>query len=196
MRTVSFSPAKIRKALNKDFVCHAINTEGEPSAGGSHAHSPSDPAGRCSDGVANQNVQVLFLTPAGKIFHTVSGFRSPELLEKELTFARTLFRDIRDKPDSAADIVKAEHRKRGIRPLITQSSRRVPRRGGGGGGGSIQRSLQFDYTFSQRYPMLAMTELEKNPRLLVGNGSSVFMSGSATGGRIGGETSRVVSFGR
>lgn len=184
MRTVSFSPSRIRRTLNRDFVCHTINTEGDSSAGRSNAHSPTDKSGVCSEGVANQNVQLLFLTPQSKIFHTASGFRGPDSLSQELRFARTLFRKIQAEPDSAESIVRAEHKQ--IRaPLPSQSQTRSSRRGGCMGN-SRGRSFQYDYTFAQKYPMLPMTDFEKNPRLLVGRGSSFFATGSAIGGRIGG----------
>ena len=109
MRTVSFSTASVRRTLNSDFVCHAINTEGDPSAGKSHAHAPTDRPGRCSEGVANQNVQLLFLTPKRQIFHTVSGFRQGVTLHKELLFAKALFEKIQKSPSDAETIVRTEH---------------------------------------------------------------------------------------
>lgn len=175
----------IRESLKADFVCHAINTEGDPSAGGSHAHAPSDKPGQCSDGVANQNVQLLFLTPRGEIFHTVSGFRGPSSLKQELAFTKLLFNKIKTDPDSAKSIVQRAHRER----RDDQSGSRGSsgrNRSRSGGGGNLRRSLQFDYTFAKKYPLLPMQEFERNPRLLVGNGSSMFVSGAAVGGRIGG----------
>lgn len=186
MRTVSFSPAPIRDELKHHFVCHRINTEGDPSAGRSHAHAPNDPAGRCSDGVANQNVQLLFLTPKGEIFHTVSGFRGPESLQQELVFAKTLFQKIRNQPEDARSIVQVAHRQRRPNRSVSPASRSGRSRSGGGGGGQLSRSLQYDAMFAQKYPLLPMEEFQRNPRLLVGNGSSMFVSGSATGGNIGG----------
>ncbi|MFK7822147.1 MAG: hypothetical protein AB8G99_25855 [Planctomycetaceae bacterium] len=184
MRTVSFSPANIRETLKTEFVCHTINTEGDPSAGQSHAHAPNDKAGSVTDGVANQNVQLLFLTPNGEIFHTVSGFRGPDALAEELSFSIGLFNQIQEDPKSAKELVQVVHQTR-QRSTSQRSSRSRPRPRRRSGGGSIRRSLQLDYTFAEKYPMLAMSEFEKNPRLLVGTGTSMFVSGSATGGKIG-----------
>lgn len=189
MRTVSFSPADIKSSLAKNFVCHMINTEGEPGSGASQAHAPNDKPGECADGVANQNVQLLFLTPQGEIFHTTSGFRGPKSLQQELIFSKALFDQIKQKPDSAKSIVRTMHQQRLANPPVAQNSSRTRRsrsRSGRGGGGGIRQSLQFDFTFAQTYPMLPMTRFEENPRLLVGSGTSVFVSGSSAGGRIGG----------
>lgn len=112
MRTVSFSSDKVRKLLNDDFQCATVNTDGDPTAGMSSAHAPGDSCGRCSRGIGKQNVQCLFLTPKGNIFHVASGFVGPKDLEKELRFALQLHKDIRKKPESAKGLVAARHRAR------------------------------------------------------------------------------------
>ena len=188
MRTVSFSPANIRESLQKDFICHRINTEGDASAGRSQAHAPNDKPGQVTDGVANQNVQLLFLTPKGEIFHTVSGFRSADALQQELEFSKTMYTSLKTSKDPKT-FVKLAHQER-ARQAVTQTSRpnrssRI-RRSRGGGGGGIRRSQQFDYNFALKFPLLPIKEFEKNPRRLVGYGTSSFSSGSATGGKIGG----------
>lgn len=112
MRTVSFSSAPVKEKLNNDFVCHVIDTDGDASAGSSQAHAPTDGPGMCAEGIGNQNVQTLFLTPEGKIFHTASGYRGPQELLSELNFAETLFKQIRHQPKEAQQLVKTSHRKR------------------------------------------------------------------------------------
>ena len=67
--------------LNEDFVCATINTEGDPTAGASVGHAPTDSCGSSFRGIGRQNVQCLFLTPKGEIFHVASGFRGADDLE-------------------------------------------------------------------------------------------------------------------
>ena len=131
MRTVSFSQAKVQAELNNHFVCHMINTEGETGSGSSQAHAPTDKAGRCNEGVANQNVQLLFLTPKGEIFHTASGFRGPKTLEDELKFSRTLFTKIQKNPSDASKIVRTAHNERRVE-LARRPRQRRSRSGGWG----------------------------------------------------------------
>jgi len=91
MRTVSFSQPQVNQTLSNDFVCFTTSTEGDPSAGQSIRHRPKDPAGPCVRGNGQQNVQTLFLTPEGEIFHAASGYLAPEDMLAELEYARELF---------------------------------------------------------------------------------------------------------
>ena len=109
MRTVSFSSDPVHDSLTDDFVCYALNTEGDPSAGSSMAHAPTDTPGHCTQGIGKQNVQCLFLTPDGEVFHTASGFQSPEELSEHLETASTLFAAIQERPDHADRIVHDVH---------------------------------------------------------------------------------------
>lgn len=95
MRTVSFSQPDVCKMLDQNFVCYHTSTVGDPTAGQSIEHRPSDPAGTCIRGNGPQNVQTLFLTPEGEIFHVVSGYASPEEFYQELTFATKLFDELK-----------------------------------------------------------------------------------------------------
>ncbi len=112
MRAVTLSSAPVRKKLSEDFVCYVINTEGDASAGSSQGHAPRDAPGICAEGIGNQNVQTIFLTPAGEIFHTASGYRGPQEFLAELDFAETLFDRIRRKPDQAQQLIRTSHRDR------------------------------------------------------------------------------------
>ncbi len=94
MRTVSFSNAKVQNALNHNFVCCFTNTQGDPSAGASFAHAPSDAPGPCARGAGRQNVQTIFLTPAGEIFHVATGYLDPDELLTEAAFALQLYADL------------------------------------------------------------------------------------------------------
>lgn len=113
MRTVSFSQPQVQQTLSRDFVCFTTSTEGDPSAGASIRHRPQDPAGTCLRGNGQQNVQTLFLTPEGEIYHAASGYLSPEDLLAELEYARDLFVQLRQAPpDQRVQVVKTSHRQR------------------------------------------------------------------------------------
>jgi hypothetical protein len=91
MRTVSFSDRSVQSVLNRDFVCCYSNTKGDPSAGSSFSHSPNDQPGPCGRGAGRQNVQTIFMTPAGEIFHVATGYLGPTDLLNEADFARRLY---------------------------------------------------------------------------------------------------------
>ena len=112
MRTVSFSHAGLRRLLNREFVNTYVNTEGDPTAGQSIWHSPREPAGQCIRGNGQQNVQTLFMTPTGQIFHAATGFLSAEDLGREAEFALELFRSLQKESDSDAELIRREHRER------------------------------------------------------------------------------------
>lgn len=217
MRAVSLSSAPVRKKLSEDFVCYVINTEGDPSAGSSQGHAPRDAPGLCAEGIGNQNVQTIFLTPAGEIFHTASGYRKPEEFLAELNFAKKLFDLIREKPEQAQQSIKTSHRNRmklagytdevldrrpsrmnpfadmmESMPRLTQSSsqRNMPFDPQGMNdkffAGKTRMAQLLDYRFIHDHPLMPFEEFEQNPRLLVGNATTAFASGPASGGQIGG----------
>lgn len=205
--------------MNQDFVCVAINTEGDPSAGSSQGHAPSDQAGRCAPGIGNQNVQTIFMTPDQRIFHTASGFQDAAAMKREMEFAQVLFEKIQESPRVAERIVRTNHHDRmikaGYSPETLSSSSRLaspfgPQRASINGfpglsqpsrGSSpmnifarkTEQTRLLDYQFSQKYPMLEWDRFEENPRLLVGNAVTAFASGNASGGRIGEDTPGAVS---
>ncbi|MBL8892018.1 MAG: hypothetical protein JNL67_18730 [Planctomycetaceae bacterium] len=113
MRTVSFSQPQVQAVLSRDFVCFTTSTEGDPSAGESIRHRPSDNAGTCLRGNGQQNVQTLFLTPDGRIFHAVSGYIAPDDLLEELRFAQELFAVLQVTPQAdQEEKLKTAHRDR------------------------------------------------------------------------------------
>jgi hypothetical protein len=220
MRTVSFSSTPVRRLLNSEFVSHIINTEGDPSAGSSHGHAPNDQAGICTDGIGRQNVQVLFLTPQGKIFHTASGFQGPQELLNELQFAKATFASIQKQPNRAREIVRNVHAKIleekniatsskptstpfelleslvGLGNIPNRTGRRTNRSTSGGRvtprnmasrifAAKTQAAETGDCRFMINHPLIAYDDFEKNPRLLVGNSHTAFVSGSPSGGKIG-----------
>lgn len=111
MRTVSFSNRRLQNELNKHFVNTYTNTTGDPTAGMSINHRPTDRAGSCVRGNGKQNVQTLFLTPEGEIFHAATGFLSSEDLGKEVIYAKRLFEELQ-RSDNPEEVVTVSHRNR------------------------------------------------------------------------------------
>lgn len=113
MRTVTFSEPNVQNILNQNFVNTFTNTNGDPTAGQSIKHRPTDPAGPCIRGNGQQNVQTLFMTPAGEIFHVATGFLSGDDLLKEAGFALDLFKQIKNNRNSdPSSFVAQAHRDR------------------------------------------------------------------------------------
>ena len=110
MRTVSFSNARVQKELNNQFVCCYTNTKGDPSAGASFSHAADDEPGPCGRGAGRQNVQTMFMTPDGEIYHVATGFLSPDDLLDELKFASELFALMKRNPQQSEKIVVEKHR--------------------------------------------------------------------------------------
>ncbi len=214
MRTVSFSSPAVRTILQDYFVCQLINTTGDPTSGASVGHAPSDAAGLCTRGIGKQNVQCLFLTPSGEIFHAASGYRGPDDLRSELEFALALYRGVRKQPANASQLVRDVHierlRNQGFSDdLITGSdssgmllAMRTARdfaelnRSPGNPLDAVNQVFAMkgrnselsDGRFSVHYPMIPMREFLEDPRILVGHESSAFQSvgnGGASGGPIG-----------
>lgn len=103
--------------LNNEFVCCYTNIKGNPSAGASFSHSPRDQPGPCGRGAGRQNVQTMFMTPAGQIFHVATGYLDPNDLLDEARFARQLYADLRrnrasGNQTSGAQTVVAAHQAR------------------------------------------------------------------------------------
>jgi len=111
MRTVSFSNQEIQNVLNDNFVNTFINTKGDPTSGMSIDHAPNDRSGTCVRGNGKQNVQTLFLTPEGGIFHAATGFLSSEDLATEISFAANLFKQL-EQSNNDVQIVEDSHRQR------------------------------------------------------------------------------------
>lgn len=87
---MTLSDSKVQRSLQKNFVCVWENTEGDPVAGASFAHDPSDAPPTCIRGNGEHNLQLLMLTPEGQILNATSGFLSPEELLEELELALTI----------------------------------------------------------------------------------------------------------
>ena len=206
MRTVSFCEPVVRNILNRNFVNTFTNTTGDPTAGQSIEHSPNSPSGNCIRGNGKQNVQTIFLTPAGEIFHVATGFLSGQDLANESKFALALFKEMK-KSGSDSTLVVDAHRKRldeegfaeneinARNPFSQMAMMGMPGSNGSGTksmngpgktvdpqqmfGSFVKRQFLEDNQFSMRNPMMNWQQLEADPTKLVGNGKSFFSSSSS-----------------
>ncbi len=205
MRTVSFSEPQVQDLLNNQFVCAFTNTQGDPTAGGSIDHRPKDPAGDCVRGNGKQNVQTLFLTPAGEIFHVATGFLSERDLLAEIQFAGELFQSMRQSNAAPRSLVADAHRQRLAQLGFSQQEidsenefeafLTMPGFTATAGGpqgfqfsqnpfqGFVRARVLADNQFSIRHPLWNWEALERDPTLLVGSGTSFFASSSSADGR-------------
>jgi hypothetical protein len=168
---VSLSDPQVKRLLNTRFVCAWENTEGQPAAGASFAHSPRDPAPSCVRGNGEHNVQLLFLTPQGEIFHVLAGYVSPKDLQEELKFALSTFDALAKAPtDSREGVVTRAHD-----DMVKQLEKRSF---SGPLGDWERRRAVADHRFAGQHPLLAVDSF--GPEMLVGNGQSFF--GSSSGG--------------
>jgi hypothetical protein len=174
MRTVSFSSDPVQETLKTKFVAAVVNTTGSPATGASCKHAPNEQAGMCTPGIGHQNVQCLFLTPEGEIFHAVTGHQSPKALAAELDYAERLFAQMKENPDEARELVVKRHR-----ATLTAL-------GDSENGGLNMMAGMLDGTFRRRkdaqfcvdHPLLSWEALQRRPQLLVGNEKTFFASKS------------------
>lgn len=120
MRAVTLSDRRVRKQLDKQFVCTWGNVEGDPVAGASFGHAPSDPPSTCIRGNGEHNIQVLVLTPDGELLNAVAGYLSPAELREELDLSLEVWRGLlaleRELPQADLDearleVVQGAHRR-------------------------------------------------------------------------------------
>jgi hypothetical protein len=76
--------------LRQNFVCGWQNIEGHRGAGRSNGHDPSNPASDVNNGAGFHNVQMLVLTPDGRVVHCLPGYWKAAPLIKELQFSLEL----------------------------------------------------------------------------------------------------------
>lgn len=195
MRTVSFSDRNVRNLLNKNFINTFTNTTGDPTAGRSIWHQPDDSPGQCARGVGSQNVQTIFMTSEGKIFHAANGYLSAKDLLEEVHFAKDLFAQIEDSEGSAEDLVRQVHEDRleelgfDAQEIDEAKSGKAPSAFGfvpqvNSGNifeGKTRRAQLMGNAFSIKHPLMDYRKFEKDPTPLVGRGKSAFVSISCDG---------------
>ena len=158
----------MNRELKKRFVCARTDTTGDASAGGSFAHAPGDAEPTCIRGNGKQNVQMLFLTPQGEIFHVITGYIGAAELAADLVRVRALFAKIVAETDLARreKIVADAHRTR--RDELSRKEFAGPL------AAFVKRRVLQEQTFVAKHPLLRVEEFR--PEMLVGNGRSFFGS--------------------
>ena len=174
MRTVSFSSDPVQETLKTKFIAAVVNTTGTPATGASCKHAPNEQAGMCTPGIGHQNVQCLFLTPEGEIFHAVTGHQSPKALAEELTYAERLFAKIKENPEQARELVVERHR--ATLAALGGPAQFGPDMMTGMLDGSFRR--RKDTQFCVDHPLMSWNDLQRRPELLVGNEKTFFASKS------------------
>jgi hypothetical protein len=197
MRTVSFSSPAVRKTLNDHFLCARIDTTGDPTAGASYSHAPSDPPGPCLRGNGQQNIQLIFLTPHGELFHALAGYVGPDELADELKFALATYQSLSGQRDDGEQLVREAHARHLSR--LGYSEDEIHRNGEDplGGmlsgiamaiaegnttpgkmlGGFKRGQALHDHRFAMRHALLPWKQFK--PEMLVGKGQSFFGSTSS-----------------
>lgn len=201
MRTVSFSDPKVRSVLSQNFLSTFTNTQGDPSAGASFSHSPADPPGPCGPGAGRQNVQCIFLTRGGEIFHVAGGFLDGPSLLNEIKFASDLFAKLKESQDPR-QLVADTHRRflaqNGFSPEQIRSGQvglfdeNMPNFSPKDLGIDIPagQANQFldqmhryrvlaDHRYLIQNPLVQKSEFDEAPEKLVGNQKSFFGSNAA-----------------
>jgi hypothetical protein len=194
---VSLSNAKVNRLLNDKFVCANVNIQGDPNSGESFSHLPRDPVGPCLRGNGEHNVQMITMSPAGEIFHVLSGYIGPEELLAELQFAEASWHELAkiEDADARKKVLVASHEKF-VREAETRryDADDAPVPGAAAGLRDIQKQLRLpfgeelqnltagftgqrgalDHAFAIKHPLLPYKEYRSEE--LVGNAKTFFGS--------------------
>jgi hypothetical protein len=174
---VSLSNGPVQKLLAREFVSAWVNTEGDAAAGASYAHAPSDAPGSCIRGNGRANLQILALTPDGRIFHAMAGYVSPTDLSAELKWALATWKQMQTTPTLQSAMV-AER----ARDYQTSGPKPTPReRLVGGSEGRdvfqdhIERGVTRDATFVEQHPLMPIADFRTS---MLGRGGATFFGAS------------------
>ena len=163
----------------------------------SFSHSPNEQPGPCGRGAGRQNVQTIFMTPQGQIYHVATGFLSPEDLRGEIRFASATFENLRSSrtqpKETLVSLQESRMRELGFseREIYTESPFQQVATGfspadlgikmpstqilGDVGRNRILRDTQFVL----KHPLLGYEEFESDPTSLVGSGPTFFGSNAS-----------------
>ncbi len=178
---MTLSDTSVQKLLKDKFVTAWVNTEGDTEAGGSFAHSPSDGPGSCIRGNGRANLQILTLTPDGRIFHALAGFVSSTDLKAELTWALETLAMMKKTPTLEREMV-AER----ARDYVSDGPQPTSDTKFGAQHQSIfqehiERGVTRDARFLAKHPLLAIADFRTS---MLGSGGAQFF-GSASGSKPG-----------
>jgi len=73
-----------------------VNIEGDPDAGKSNEHAPNDAARKLGRGTGRSNVQMVVLTPSGRLLHVLTGYAQPKELLWELEQALASWKAVKE----------------------------------------------------------------------------------------------------
>ena len=173
---MTFSDTKVKKMLASKFVLAWTNTEGDRNAGASFAHAPGTPAGTCIRGNGEHNIQMLLLTPEGRLLGVLAGYIAPKDLVEELEFTLSVHDSLDDEGRMAPeDRVAAAHRDF----LAAHAKRRDAEGDARPLADWERRRTRADHAFAMKHPLLDAADFR--PEALVGNGTTFF--GSSAGGK-------------
>ena len=179
MRAGTLSNRKVRRLLKDRFVCAWVNTKGDKSAGASFAHEPGEAAPSCIRGNGEHNVQMIFLTPQGEIFHVLAGYIAADDLVEELEFARKTYEKVAaaSNPEEQEATVISAHKQMAKKLLDKEFD-------GPLGKWERRRALK-DHEFMTKHPLIHVDAFK--PEMLVGSASTFFgsYSGRKPAGSIG-----------
>ena len=174
---MSLSNQAVQKLLAREFVSAWVNTEGDDAAGSSFAHAPSDAPGSCIRGNGRANLQILALTPDGRIFHAMAGYVSPTDLSAELQWALETWKQMQKAPTLESAMV-AER----ARDYKTSGPKPTPRKGlvAGSEGRDvfqdhIERGVTRDATFVEQHPLMPIADFRTS---MLGRGGATFFGSS------------------
>lgn len=107
---MTLSDPSVQKLLKRRFVCARLDTADDPVSGESFAHPPEDPPPSCIRGNGEHNVQILILTPDGKLLSALAGFVGADELVRELKRGLELADRVRGlDAERAAEAVRRSH---------------------------------------------------------------------------------------
>ncbi len=204
MRMGSYAHPEVQAMIRAKFVPLSQNMETLAGAGSSVGHLPSDAPGFCTNRIAHQNCQALFLTPKGEFFHVATGYLSPQDLLVEMQFASGLFAEMQKRPKEARELVATAHLNRLKQLGFTESDLKkpadplnmrlqesgIPPIGEGALGGDLfkemaRQRILVDHRYLIEHPLISHAEFERDPSPLVGKADLVFQSGNASGRNTG-----------
>jgi hypothetical protein len=175
---VSLSDRGVKKLLNDQFICTWVNIADDPAAGSSHPHPCTDAANELARGLGEHNLQLLILTPDGRLLSAMAGYIGPAALLEELQFGRSQWETLQKTPEA--------ERRRSLEKAHKEFARTLAERKGGDG--LVGQQEEFfgklkmvgnqrgvaDHEFSARKALLPVEKF--TTALMVGNAKSAFMA--------------------
>ncbi len=176
---------KVRDYLKVNFRLAWVNLEGDPDAGESNRHGCGESAMKLSRGIGKSNVQMLVLTPEGRVLHAVSGYIGIKDLRWELEQA-LLTNKLASKARAGGKTVVASRQN-----AIQRAMQRRPAKERSTFLGAshkraskllqpfTNRAVQGDRSFVREHPLMPIGLFQT--RMLTGGGTNFFGYETGTG---------------